>query len=82
MKKILFATLILVGCKSAPEGFCDCLEKGENLNRITNEVLSGDLSNAKKEEMLKARKEKEKVCAKFINSKGEQMREWQKECED
>lgn len=82
MKKILFATLILVSCKSAPEGFCDCLEKGESLNRITNEVLSGDLSDAKKEEMLQARKEKEKSCQPFINAKGKEMREWQKECED
>lgn len=82
MKKILIASLILVGCNSAPEGFCDCLEQGEKLNKITNEVLSGDLSNAKKETLLKTRRQKEKVCAPFVNAKGDQMREWKKSCEN
>ncbi len=82
MKKILFVSLILVGCNSAPEGFCDCLEKGEQLNSITNEVLSGDLSNAKKDQMLKTREEKKKLCAPFENANGGEMREWKKSCED
>jgi hypothetical protein len=74
--------LILVSCNSAPDGFCDCLAKGEELNKITNEVLSGDLSNVKKEALLKARKEKEKVCAPFATTNGTEMREWKKACED
>jgi hypothetical protein len=82
MKKILFSALLLIGCSSAPEGFCECLEKGEELNQITNEVLSGDLSNKKKDEMLQARKEKEKACATFITASGNEMREWKKSCED
>ena len=82
MKKFLFATLILVGCNSAPEGFCECLEKGEQLNKITNDVLSGNLTNAKKNEMLKIRAEKKKLCMPFENTKGTEMREWKKSCED
>jgi|TARA_R110000737_G_scaffold284835_1_gene291292 hypothetical protein len=82
MKKILFSALLLIGCNSAPEGFCDCLEQGEKLNKVTNEVLSGDLSNAKKDELLKARKEKEKLCAPFVEANGAEMREWKKSCED
>lgn len=80
MKKFLFISLVLASCSSAPEGFCDCLEKGEQLNKITNEVLSGDLSNAKKDEMLKTRKEKKKLCAAFERAHGAEMREWKKSC--
>lgn len=82
MKKILFSAILLIGCNSAPEGFCECLEQGDKLNKVTNEVLSGDLSNAKKEEMLKTRKEKNKVCAPFAEANGTEMREWKKSCED
>jgi len=82
MRKILFSALILASCSSDPEGFCECLEKGEQLNKVTNEVLSGDLSNAKEEEMLKIRQEKNKFCASFGNTSGSQMREWEKSCAD
>lgn len=82
MKKFLIISLLAVGCNSAPKGFCSCLDEGEKLNKITNEVLSGDLSNRKKEEMLKARKKKDNSCVKFVNSTGSEMREWKKSCEN
>ncbi len=86
MKHLAILSIILISiassCKSAPEGFCECLEKGEELNAKTQEVLSGRASEETKRKMLKIRKEKKKMCAQFENASGPQMREWKKACED
>jgi hypothetical protein len=82
MIKILYTVLILASCSAAPEGFCDCLEQGDKLNKITNEVLRGDLSKTKKNEMLSARKEKKEACAAFLETDGNEMLEWKKSCKD
>ncbi len=80
MKKLILLTLLFAACNSTPEGFCDCLEKGEALNTKTNEVLRGKASEEVKREMIALRKEKNEACAKFQTTSGTEMMEWKKGC--
>ena len=85
MKKLLILailfSLVIASCKSAPEGFCDCMEKGKELDKQTKIILQGEASLEAKKKMVEIRKEKKKVCAPFENSNGNEMREWRKACD-
>lgn len=85
MKYLVTLSIVLLSitsaCKSAPEGFCDCLKKGEALDVTTQEVLTGEASKDTKRKMLELRKVKKKACAKFETSSGPQMREWREACD-
>lgn len=79
-KTIIILTVFVSSCSSAPEGFCDCLKKGEELNVQTQAVLAGRASDDVKKKMIKLRAEKNKACANFVNSSGTEMRSWQEAC--
>jgi hypothetical protein len=79
-KTIIIFTILLTSCSSAPEGFCDCMKKGEELNVQTQAVLAGRASDDMKRKMIKIRAEKNKACENFLNSSGTDMRKWQEAC--
>ncbi len=82
MKRIFILFVLISSCNSAPEGFCDCMKSGEELNEITQTVLSGKASDDVKMKMMKIRDEKKKACAQFETASGKNMMEWKKACEN
>jgi hypothetical protein len=81
MKFLLLSALIISSCTSAPDGFCDCLEKGEKLNLISHEILEGKNSDSNIAKMKEMKALKKEACAPFQTASGKSMIDWQKACE-
>lgn len=73
---------LLAACSTAPDGFCDCMKKGEELNRQTQLVLNGNATEATKRKMIQIRNEKKKVCLDFETASGPEMKKWQEACKN
>ncbi|MBU2020531.1 MAG: hypothetical protein KJ941_12865 [Bacteroidetes bacterium] len=71
---------LLFSCNQAPEKFCECLEASELVNINSNKVLSGNLDENSKRNLIEARKSQKTKCKDFQETKGEKMREWKKAC--
>ena len=80
---VVLASSFLIGCSSgAPDGFCECLEKSEALNAVAQQVLLGNDTQEKGQDLMRLREEKAEMCQDFEASSGADMIEWRKECEE
>lgn len=82
MRFYLFISLFLLfSCGSGDQKICECLEAGDRLNQLSAELLEGEVTPAKKEEMLKLKQEKNRKCKEFESMGGEEMLKRKAECE-
>ena len=83
MKKLIIISLLLSACSSnKDEQFCRCMEVSEELNIASNEVLKGEKSGMTKEERNALKTKKDKACANYKTTPGDQLLELKKACEE
>lgn len=76
------AMLVISACgNKVPDGFCECLDKSEELNAIANQVLLGNDTNEKGQLLIQLRQEQAQLCKDFEATSGPDMMEWKKQCE-
>lgn len=82
MRFYLFSTLIfLASCSSKDTKMCDCLEAGEKLNILSAKLLTSDVTQKLKDEMIKLKTEKTVKCKDFQTMGGEEMLKLKAECQ-
>lgn len=82
MKKLIIISLIFSACSSnKDEQFCQCMEVSEAFNVASNEVLKGEKSSMTMEERNALKKKKDKACANYKTTPGDQLLELKKGCE-
>ncbi len=78
---IAVTAILFSACSGAPDGFCECLEKSEELNGVANQVLLGNDTEQKAKDLIQLREEQSALCKDFEETSGPDMIEWRKECE-
>ncbi len=77
------AFFILTSCGSGSEQaqFCKCMQKGEELDRLSHEILKKEVVDARKaDEMRELTAEQKEACKDFQTMGGDKMRELQSHC--
>lgn len=70
------------GC-SSDKGLCDCLEKGNELNQLSNELLfSEEVTNEQEEQLQQLRNEVEIKCEQFKEMNPDELRKLRLSCPD
>ena len=82
MVKLVIPVLFLVVACSGSTPFCDCIQKGEELNQLTERTLSEGVISAEEANQIKQLKsEKDNLCKEYQTMSGQEMLKLKQACE-
>ena len=80
---ILISTLLFVSCSgSKDDQFCKCLKASEELNELSNDVLSGGVDQHKADKLKELKAQKKEACKDYTTMGGKEMLERKSECSE
>jgi hypothetical protein len=74
---VLFASC---GSKRIDKQFCNCLKAGNNLNKKTASILTENVTQEDKIQIIRLKGEKERACENYKAAAGPEMREKMRNC--
>jgi hypothetical protein len=77
---ISFSLAVLSACSSKDTQFCTCLNTSEQLNKLSNDLLTTTITEAKAKKLVRLKKLKKEQCLEYVHMDGEAMFERKKAC--
>jgi len=79
----LIVVISLMACKSEKNKLCLCIERSEDLNKLSSSILNMEIvSEAKYNELVALRKEIDSICKPFQDLAPEELYKMRNECID
>jgi hypothetical protein len=77
-----FSLIVLSACSSKDTQFCNCLNTSEQLNKLSNDLLSTTITEAKAKKLVHFKKLKKEQCLEYVHMDGQAMLERKKACKE
>lgn len=75
-----FSLIVLSACSSKDTQFCTCLNTSEQLNELSNDLLTTTITEAKAKKLVHLKKLKKEQCLDYVHMDGQAMLERKKAC--